>query len=70
VPASAQSVSRLYCAAEDEINSIVTVGCAARDVGLFQDPNLRTPFTSRIKSRLEENKAFRLAHLPLPRLAG
>jgi hypothetical protein len=26
VPASAQSDSRLYCAAESEINSIVTVG--------------------------------------------
>src|SRR3954464_3376246 len=27
-------------------------------------------FTSRENYRLEKNKAFRLAHLPLPRLAG
>jgi len=27
-------------------------------------------FTSRVKSRLEKNNAFRLAHLLLPRLAG
>src|ERR1700732_4382476 len=30
VPASAQSDSRLYCAAESEINSIVTVGAPSR----------------------------------------
>ena len=42
----------------------------ARDVAVPQIELEGGTFTSRIKSRLEKNNAFRLAHLPLPRLAG
>src|ERR1051326_1277053 len=41
VPASAQSDSRLYCAAETEINSIVTVGVPLTTLAFSQDPNSR-----------------------------
>ena len=46
-------------------------GGPAREVGLSQDPNSRAgPSPPEQKSRLEKNNAFRLAHLPLQRLAG
>ena len=71
VAALAQSASRLPWAGESEINSIVTVGGPARDVGLSQDPNSRAgPSPPEQKSRLEKNNVFRLAQLPLQRLAG
>ena len=69
-PASAQSASRLYCAAESEINSIVTVGGPACDVGLSQIELEGGTFTSQVKSRLEKNNAFRLAIFFCHDLAG
>jgi len=70
VPASAQSDSRLYCAAESEIDSIVTVGAPLATFAFSKIELEGETFTSRVKSRLEKNNAFRLAHLLLPRLAG
>ena len=70
VPASAQSDSRLYCAAESEINSIVTVGAPLATLAFPKIELEGGTFTSQVKCRLEKNNAFRLAYLPLPRLAG
>jgi hypothetical protein len=53
-----------------QINSIVvTVGARSRRWPFPKSELEGGAFTSRVKSRLEKNNAFRLAHL-LPRLAG
>jgi hypothetical protein len=49
-PISAQSVSRLYCAAESEINRIVTVGLRLRCWPFARSELAGGTFTSRIKS--------------------
>src|SRR4051812_49304558 len=59
----AQSVSRLPWAGESEINSIVTVGVPLATLAFpsseLEGGPLHLPSK---KSRLEKNKAFRLAH--------
>ncbi len=71
VPASAQSVSRLYCAVESEINSIVTVGAPLATLAFPKIELEGGTFTSRVKSRLEKNNAFRTGPSSVTqRLAG